>query len=435
MAQPEMKSVSRGIRVIYSVFFISFLYLLFFTVSLFNEKARRGICGRKHLFEDLRRNLSNVPGDHRIWFHASSLGEFEQAKPIVEILKNAGYHIIVSFFSPSGYEYSKNYKAADVISYIPLDSAKNARRFVALVKPCVVVVMRYDLWLNHLIASKEAGARIIVADATFPMKLIHHPKFLKDFFRELYGLADEILVTTQGHKRMFDSFLRRDKSIVVGDTRFDRVHNRSVSNEMSLRFPVPIDKAQRTVLVLGSTWHSDMEVIEPGVSRLTAKYPNLTVIIVPHEPGKAEVDDLLTKFPAAKAMSELENHRNGDLPVVIVDRVGLLTQLYVLADVAFVGGGFGAGVHSVLEPAVYGVPIITGPRIERSDEALELHKNGALFFVKNRAEAYHVFLKMVGDTAARKNAGSIAKEFVNRNLGASQSVAEKVKQLCDGKIS
>ena len=430
---------TRRVSVLYSFVFINLMRLFFYVGSIFNEKTRRGLRGRKNLFIDLKKNIVRLPAAKRIWFHASSLGEFEQAKPIIEILKRSGYGIIVSFFSPSGYEHSLNYPNADIITYIPLDSARNAHRFVQLVKPNVVVVMRYDLWINHLIAAKEFGAKIIVADATFSLKLFNRADFLRSFYRQLYLLVDLILATTSEHKKMFDFFLGKSITSVAGDTRFDRVYSRSVSNDAarsplsgSIRFEKTNAKgAERVVMVLGSTWREDTEVIGRGLRKLSEKFPELYVMIVPHEPTVEEVRRLHGEFPEAKILSEVDDDsRNKPFNFYIVDRVGLLTQLYVLGDIAYVGGGFGAGVHSVLEPAVYGIPIITGPRIERSDEAMQLMQEGALFFVKDVANAYKVMLKMVQDESARKKAGKIAKSFVDRHLGASSIVAEQIMKAC-----
>lgn len=402
---------------------------VFVVVSVFNVKARRGLRGRKNLFVELRNGVAKIPDGKRIWFHASSFGEFEQAKPIIEILQQAGYRIIASFFSPSGYEYSRNYPNADVVTYIPFDSPRKARAFVDLVKPDVVVVMRYDLWLNHLIAAKESGAKLILADATFPVKLFQRADFLKSFFKKLYSLPDLILATTSEHKKMFDFFLGSETTAVVGDTRFDRVYSRRVSNNIARNVPFVLDKSKKVVVVLGSTWHQDTEVLAPGLNRLSKKFSSLTVLVVPHEPTTEEVNRLRSQFPEAKVMSEIGAGDN-DFSFLIVDRVGILAQLYVLGDLAYVGGGFGAGVHNVLEPAVYGIPVITGPRIERSDEALQLMQTGALFFVKDSAGAYRVLSRMVENSAVRKNAGSIAKSFVDRHLGASAAVAIKVREFC-----
>jgi len=430
VAKQKVEHVSTKVRVFYSFFFIPLMQFLFFVSSFFNSKVRRGYRGRKNLFSDLERKLSTVPEGPRVWFHASSLGEFEQAKPIIEILKKSGYRIIVSFFSPSGYEHSQRYPNADVVTYIPLDNKKNAARFVNLVKPRVMVVMRYDLWMNHILAAKESGAKVIVADATFSMKLLHRARFLKDFYRQLYRLADSILTTTSENKKMFDFFLGSNETSVVGDTRFDRVHGKSVSNNVGDVIPIKIDKSKRIVMILGSTWRSDMDIVGDVVSRLSKEYSNLSVIIVPHEPTVEEIRKLKSQFSDARVFSEADKSQIDGAPVLIVDRVGILTQLYVLGDIAYVGGGFGAGIHSVLEPAVYGMPIITGPRIERSDEAMELMQNGALFFVKNSAGAYEIMLKMVQNESARKKAAKIAREFVDKNIGASSVVAEQIMRFC-----
>ncbi len=433
MVKQEIKPESFLPAFLYSYIFIPALYTVYLIISFFDEKARRGLKGRRNLFAALESALSNMPDDNRVWFHASSLGEFEQAKPIIEILKKAGYRIVVSFFSPSGYEYSRNYPGADVVTYLPLDTRRNARRFVAMVKPKVAVVMRYDLWPNHLEEARRSGTKIILADATFPMKLYQRTKFLRHFYRRLYKLPHAILATTPVHKKMFDFFLGNDLTSVAGDTRFDRVYNKSLSNDMTQKLPFSIDKSQRTVLLLGSTWHQDVEVLSGAVSRIIREFPSLAVIVVPHEPTTDEVGRLKNDFPAAKILSEMNGNGDEELSMLIVDRVGLLTQLYIIADVAYVGGGFGAGVHSVLEPAVYGIPIITGPRIERSDEAAQLLQTGALFFVKDAAGAYKVLLKMIEDVGARREAGRIAKVFVDQHLGASAAVAEKVVQFCNEK--
>lgn len=433
MVEQKVKTQSGFAEFLYSYVFISVTYALFFILSLFNRKARRGLKGRKGLFSRLKDGLSKVPEDKRVWFHASSLGEFEQAKPIIEILKKSGYRIIVSFFSPSGYEYSRNYPDADFVTYIPIDTRRNARRFISLMKPRVAVVMRYDLWMNHLQAAREFGTKIILADATFPIKLFQRADFLRDFYRKLYGIPHAILTTTAEHKKMFDFFLGSEVASVAGDTRFDRVYSRSVSNNMARKLPFTIDKSRRTVLILGSIWREDLDVLAAGINRMLNKFSSLAVIIVPHEPTSEEVQRIRGLFPGAKVLSETNGNGKEDFKSMIVDRVGILTQLYVYADVAYVGGGFGAGVHSVLEPAVYGMPIITGPRIERSDEAVQLLNTGALFFVKDEAGAYRVLHRMIENEQARKDAGRIAKVFVDQHLGASAHVAAKVVEMADGK--
>jgi len=430
VAEQKIEFVTRKIRSLYSFLFIPVIRFIFFAASFFNSKARRGLEGRKNLFEKLERKLSKVPAGTRVWVHASSLGEFEQAKPIIEILKKSGYVIVVSFFSPSGYEHSLNYASADVVTYIPLDSKKNARRFAKLVSPRVMVVMRYDLWMNHLIAVKELGAKVVVADATFSMKLFQRAKFLKDFYRQVYNLADSILSTNSDNKKMFDFFLGTGKTSVAGDTRFDRVYGKSISNNVSQKITIKIDSSGRVVMILGSVWRQDMNIIGEGISRLIEKFPALLVLIVPHEPTGEEIGKLTEQFPEAGVLSKINGSQNDTPQVLIVDRVGILTQLYVLADIAYVGGGFGAGIHSVLEPAVYGIPIITGPRIERSDEAMQLMQDGALFFVKDASDSYKIMLKMVQDEAARKKAGKIAREFVEKNIGASAVVAEQIIKFC-----
>ncbi|HEY9167363.1 MAG TPA: glycosyltransferase N-terminal domain-containing protein [Candidatus Kryptonia bacterium] len=431
MAKQEVSPVSGKTNFLYSILFVNAMRLFFLAASLVNGKARRGFVGRRKLFHDLEKKLEKIPHGKRVWFHASSLGEFEQAKPIIELMKESGYKTVVTFFSPSGHDYSLNYPFADVVTYIPFDTKKNARRFVELVSPAAVIVMRYDLWLNHLVEARKHGAKVMLADATFPTKLLRRSAFIKEFFRELYQCCDAILTTTIEHRKMFDSFIGEGKAEVAGDTRYDRVHARSVTNSVLEKLPLRIDRSRRTVVVMGSTWPQDIDVLTGALKKLTEEYPELLILIVPHEPTSDEVRKLSAAFTGTMILSELDGTTEG-FSFLIVDRVGLLTQLYVLGDIAYVGGGFGSGVHNVLEPAVYGIPIITGPRIERSDEAVALMKEGALFYVKDSEDSYEILRRMISDRSAREKAGTTAKNFVDRHLGASIFVADKIKLMCGG---
>ena len=426
MVSKEVK-LPIAFRLLYSYLFIGLLRFSFQVLSLFDSKVSRGVRGRRGLFKMLKDNLSKIDQTKkRIWFHASSLGEFEQAKPVIELLKAKGYAIIVSFFSPSGYEYSLNYKYADVITYLPLDSPGLAEQFVALVNANVLVVMRYDLWMNHIIEAKKKGTRVILADATFPTKVLRQPNILKKFYRILYSLPDLIIATSSDQKKIFDHFLGKETTVVGGDTRFDRVFNTSLAAAKDFVFPIELK--DKKVIVLGSTWREDFEVIAPALKKLLGKDWDLHLVIVPHEPTTREIDWIRGKFLNSVVFSELKDGLAVVKRVIIVDTVGILSKIYSIGNVAYVGGGFGGGVHSVLEPAVYGIPIVTGPRIERSNEAIELQRSGALFYVNSTSSAYRIFLKLLSDEIFQKNAGKVAKEFVTSHLGASEFVVAQVER-------
>lgn len=413
---------------LYSYVFINLLRISFLVLSIFDSKVLRGVRGRRGLVNRLREKFKEIDSSKkRIWFHASSLGEFEQAKPVIELLKERDYVIIVSFFSPSGYEYSLNYRYADLITYIPLDSPKQAEEFADIVKADVLVVMRYDLWLNHIMAAKKRGTRVILADATFPTKVLRQSHFLKRFYRFLYLLPDLIITTSADQKKIFDHFLGEERTIVAGDTRFDRVFNRSLEAAKDFNFPFFRISKNNRIIVFGSTWREDIEIVAPVMKRLIKRYSDLLMVIVPHEPTTREIDGLRDVFPNATIYSKLsEDELDGEERIMIVDVVGILSKIYSIGLIAYVGGGFGSGVHSVLEPAVYGVPIVTGPHIERSNEAVELQQRGALFHVNSTSSAYKVFLRLLTDKSYLDNAGRIAKEFVHSHLGASRIVAEQI---------
>ncbi|MGC8654051.1 MAG: 3-deoxy-D-manno-octulosonic acid transferase [Candidatus Kryptoniota bacterium] len=416
-------------RILYSYVFVNLLRISFHIISMFDSKVSRGIEGRRGLFLKLKENLDKIDkSKKRIWFHVSSLGEFEQAKPVIELLKEKGYAVIVSFFSPSGYDYSLNYKYADVITYLPLDLPRLAKRFVELVKADVLVVMRYDLWMNHVTEAKKGGTKVILADATFPTKILRQPVFLKRFYRILYSLPDLIITTSADQKKIFDYFLQDGNTIVGGDTRFDRVLDRSEKAAREFNFPYVNELRKKKVVVLGSTWHEDIEVIGRALKKLLEKYSDLVLVIVPHEPTSREINSIREEFPGCAVFSEIKESPNLNVRVIIVDSVGILSKIYSTANIAYVGGGFGAGVHNVLEPAVYGIPIVTGPRIENSNEAVELLQIGALFYVNSARSAYKVFLRLLSDESFLNDTGRIAGQFVRSRLGASKIVVTEIEK-------
>lgn len=420
-------------RLFYNIIVVPLGWLGFQIAGVLNAKVRRGIRGRRGLFPRLEERLRVLdPAAKRIWFHSASLGEFEQAKPIISELKkrSPGLLIIVSFFSPSGFEHSTNYKLADLITYLPFDSFGNASRFVRLIRPSALVMLRYDVWPNHLWAAKRNGVPTFIASATLQSTTARSFPVLRQFFAALYDCIDDILTVSEADRAIFASLrLRHPVLQVIGDTRYDQVVRRGRESKTRQLLPERATRGKR-ILVVGSSWKEDEEELLPACLALLREHQEMLVIVVPHEPTLDHLERLeqqLNGSASSIRFSEINDYREERF--IIVDSVGLLMPLYQYAAVAYVGGSFGSGVHNVLEPAAYRVPIVFGPHHENSQEAVRFANEGAAFAVKNGEELLQVLRRLFESDAARAAAGAKAQQLVDESAGATErflSYLEKV---------
>ncbi len=392
--------------------------------GLVNRKIRRGIAGRRDLFEKLARQVEQIGSGNRIWFHSSSLGEFEQAKPIIAALRRASPEVgvVVSFFSPSGYDHSQSYKLADVITYIPFDSAANARRFLDIVKPSAAVMVRYDVWPNHLWELRRRNVPIFIANATLRPTSARLLWPIRSFHHYLYEDLTAILTVSEADRSAFERFaLRGPRLQVVGDTRYDQVWQRSEEARTKHIIPPQILRGKKT-LVVGSSWPDDEAVILPAFRRVAQHDAGALMILVPHEPSVETLERLELELSRLQLrtvrFSDLNDYSNEN--VILVDSIGILMSLYQYADVAYVGGSFKQGIHNVLEPAVYGIPVLFGPRHDNSQEARVLAERGGAFVVTNIEDTFRVMRKMFNDKGARSAAGNQALQLVKQNVGATE---------------
>jgi 3-deoxy-D-manno-octulosonic-acid transferase len=273
--------------ILYNIVVVPVLWMLFMIGGLLKQKYRVGIKGRLKLFNNLRMQLDKLPeGSNKIWFHASSLGEFEQAKAIIAELKknHPEIKIIVSFFSPSGYEPSKKYKLADVITYIPFDSYRSANRFIKMIAPKAAVMIRYDLWPNHLWALKKQNVPVFIANATMRENTIRRFPVLKSFHSKLFNTVDYILKVSEKDLTTFNIFkLTSPKMGVMGDSRYDQVWQRSIDSKKKHLMPEKILSGKK-IFIVGSSWEADEKVLFPVFFKLQQNEPDLLMILVPHEP-------------------------------------------------------------------------------------------------------------------------------------------------------
>ena len=421
---------------IYNGIAIPIFWIVFRSLSLFNPKIRRGIRGRTGLFERLEENVGKLKRKRRIWFHSSSLGEFEQAKPIIAALRKkfSNLDIIVTFFSPSGYEHSKNYKLADLIAYIPFDSASNARRFLDLVRPDVAVIVRYDAWPNHVWELRKRNVPIFIANATLRANSARLWWPFKSFHKTVYQSLTSILTVSNEDAASFNRFnLKATEIRVVGETRYDQVRQRS--DEARRKHPIPPSLLKRkSVLVVGSSWEEDEEVVLPAFRKMNRHDSGALMILVPHEPTVETIERLEVQIAylglRAIRFSDLNDFSNEQ--VIIVDSVGVLMALYQYADVAFVGGSFKQGVHNVLEPAVYGIPVMYGPEHEKSREAVQLAARGGGIVVHDQAECHARLHEMFANPQLRIKTGAVAFEMVKENVGATKRFLGYLNPILDG---
>lgn len=409
---------------LYNLIALPLLKLLIYFLSIFDKKVREGIKGRKRLYEDLIINLTGLDRSKKIiWFHSSSMGEFEQAKPIIEQIKrNIEVNVLVTFFSPSGYKNSLKYPYADIISYLPYDSVGNAKRFVSLVRPSAVLFMRYDFWPNIIWTLSRYKIPSFIVDATMSKKSKRKWPIAKQFHSSLFNNFLKILTISEKDRLSFKDYnISDEKLAVVGDTRFDRVHQKSLDAKRKNLFREQIIKDKK-ILVLGSTWEADEEVILPAIKKIFEYTDDVLVVIAPHEPTSKRLEELEYALRDVKNIRFSYKNDYSDEKIILVDSIGILLTLYYYADVAYVGGSFKQGMHNVLEPAVYGIPVVFGPKNKNSQEAQKMIELGCGLEIQNKNEAYKIFRDLLSNEEKRKKIGKISYDYVQNNIGATEKI-------------
>ena len=416
----------------YNIVCIPLIYLGFVVGRVFSPKIRSGIIGRRNNFDRLREAMKSLSGGGlRFWIHSSSMGEFEQAKPLIERLKSAfpSCSIVVSFFSPSAFDNINNYDYAHHLCYIPFDSKKNAKIFISLIKPDVAIIVRHDLWPNHLEQLKKNNIRSLLVNCSLRSSF-----WLRvGPFVQLYRYFDMICTVSSETELYLRDINRNGKRVqFTGDTRYDRVVDRAKESK-SITSSLQKLKKGRRVLVAGSTWPEDEDIVLRAVTSLIRSGIKLWLILVPHEPTEERILQIRQKLSNIKLKSSLfsEISKNPNLPsdVLIVDRVGILANLYSLGDLTFVGGGFGPGVHNVLEPAVFGKVVLFGPKHKNSYEAGQLKKFGVGFSVSTSNELYKIVYELLVDSKILSEKGRVAEKIVVNNVGATERIVSIIKEI------
>lgn len=383
-------------------------------IALFNDKIKKGVEGRKNTFHILKEYLQ--PKDKTIWLHCASLGEYEQGLPVFEALrKDYPKHIfILTFFSPSGYDIKKDSSIADVVTYLPLDTKKNATHFLDLTHPELVIFVKYEIWPIYLYTLKTRKIKTILISALFRKNQVLFKSYTK-WLRNSLKAFSHIFVQEENSKKVLNTFGFNNVSI-ARDTRFDRVYNQ-FSSDNTLDF-IEEFKNDNLCIVAGSTWpEGEKYFIKYINENLNA---NLKFIIAPHNIKDKQIFGLKNRINKNVTLyTEKEVSNLKEAHVFIVDTIGILSKIYSYADIAYVGGAFGrTGLHNTLEPAVFGIPIVIGSRFEKFPEASEMKRNGGLFSISTYSEFKNILDELIKNKTLREKSGKSNRTYIKKNKGA-----------------
>ena len=389
--------------------------------ALFSPKIKLFVDGRKTVFQTLIDKIKSE--DKTIWFHAASLGEFEQGLPVIEKIKVQfpNHKIVLTFFSPSGYEVRKNNTLAEVTVYLPIDTKANAQQFLKLVHPDLVFFIKYEYWPNYLNELKKLDIKTYLISGVFRENQAFF-KWYGGFYRNALKTFDYFFVQNESSKLLLQS-LGFNNVKISGDTRFDRVVS-ILERDNSLDF-IEQFKNNTTTIVIGSSWPKDENLL---VNYINQTNENVKFIIAPHNIKTEQIQELKNSISKKIILfSEKENTDLSNYNVLIVDTIGILTKIYSYADIAYVGGGFGnPGVHNILEPATFGIPIIVGPNFSRFAEAVALvHQEGCVS-IANQNELNDAFSNLISNAAIRNEKGHICSTFVHMNKGATNIILKYI---------
>lgn len=390
--------------------------------ALFGKKPKLWLRGRRGGLDKIAADLHGKD-EKRIWVHCSSLGEFEQGRPLIESIKQEypDYKIVLTFFSPSGYEIRKNYAEADYVYYLPMDSHRNARRFVEMVNPALAVFVKYEFWYYYLSQLKKAAVPTILVSATFRKG----QTFFKPhggLFRKMLRCFDYLFVQDEESKQLLETIGLKDNVIVAGDTRYDRVLAIAASVK-----PFPLIekfKEKDKLIIAGSTWPEDEDLLKHALPSLPEDWK---LVIAPHEIDEPHIEHLQNMFAGHSVLySELSEEPVG-YRVLIIDNIGMLSSLYSYGEIAYVGGGFQkGGIHNVLEPAVFGLPVFFGPVYDKFVEAKALVSRLHAFPISEKEHFNNLLRKLMDDDKRRHSMRKAIQDYIAAQTGATRRILDVV---------
>ena len=400
---------------------ILFYGFLIRVAALFNEKAKLFVAGRKNW----KKKLGSVIDKNAsyIWVHCASLGEFEQGRPVLEEIKKQfpKYKIVLTFFSPSGYEIRKNYEGADIVAYLPMDTKNNAQEFIRLVSPQKVFFVKYEFWYNYITELKRQQIPLYIISAIFR----ENQQFFKStpwgkWYRKMLHSFEHIFIQNDTSARLLEQAGIKHYT-VSGDTRFDRVAE--IASGAKKFEIVEKFKGKNVTLIAGSTWKPDEELLAAFINNSS----NVKFIIAPHEVTPANINriqELLKKPVICFSKADISDIDSYD--VLIIDSIGILSSLYQYGNIAYIGGGFGVGIHNILEAATFKLPVLFGPNYLKFKEAVDLVNEKGAFPINNFTELKATLNRLVNDKTSLQNASEICKNYIEKNVGSTKLIMNKV---------
>lgn len=395
-------------------------FILVIIASPFNIKARRWIRGRRGMWRKLRSFIKS--GDKVIWFHCASLGEFEQGRPLIEEIKNRKpeYKILLTFFSPSGYELRKNYYGADCITYMPLDTRFNAWRFMRLIKPELIFFIKYEFWYYFLRTAFKKKIPVYLISAKFRRDQVFF-KWYGKWYRNVLYFFEHIFIQDEGSRRLL-KLLGIENVTIAGDTRFDRVYQLS---RRAVDYPyIKYFKGNAKIIVAGSTWEKDEQFL---IRYINESCPDVKFIIAPHEISEKKVIQIIEKIehPVVR-YTDSEKNSYPSAKLMIIDTIGHLSAIYRYGEIAYIGGGFGKGIHNILEAATYGLPVVFGPNHQKFAEANDLIQKKAAFPINDYYSMKQIFDQLLSSDELLQKYSGFAKEHIQSKLGATKRILDHI---------
>ncbi|GIV26808.1 MAG: 3-deoxy-D-manno-octulosonic acid transferase [Bacteroidia bacterium] len=412
-------------KILYSIS-IYCLILIIRLAALFNSKAHQAISGRKNWRKQLKDKLSNNTAPI-IWFHVSSLGEFEQARPLIIQIKTSypHYKILLTFFSPSGFNARKNFEYADYVFYLPYDIPQNANDFIDIVKPSIVIFVKYEFWLNFLFTLKEKKEQYNIKCFLISSIFRKHQPFFKwygSIFIDALKVFDKIFVQDELSLRLLKKINFENDIVLAGDTRIDRVIE--IAQQEVNFHEIKAFCQSHKIIIAGSTWYPDEKLLIPVWAKLKQSISNIRFIIAPHQVEEKNIQKLIQLFEKYQltylryTQIEKNNTQLNSVDVLIIDTIGILNKIYRFAHIAYIGGGFSDGIHSILEPAVYGLPVIFGKKYQKFYEAVELIKLKGAFSIQNEEEVFIIFHQLINNKEFYHSAQKSIISFIDAHKGA-----------------
>lgn len=418
---------------LYNILFLPLVWIFFKIYSLFNEKVREGFKGRSEIFTELKHSLSSLDKNKKtILIHCASLGEYQQALPFLEELVKKNYNIVLSFFSPSGYKNAKIPQGNIIKCYLPFDTKSTVKKFIDEINPEKIFFIRYDLWLNLINEAKKKNISLYLVNARYDEKDITWKLPLAVSFKKyLYGLLDKIFVIDEYDEKNYKEKLRGYKTeiIKVGDSKFERVYNSAKKIQAKKIIDDKIIKDKK-IFVIGSSWKDDEDVILPVLDKIVNYEENLLTFLVPHEPKETKIkaieDFISENYPNLKTIRYSHLHNYSYQNIIIVDTIGILYSLYSIAYVSYVGGGHKTGLHNILEPAIFNMPVFFSNKVKNSDEDEIMISSGAGILVNDSKDFYKNFRNILSNKHLRNSIGEKCSIVFENNLGIAKKVINSI---------